>query len=73
MMRGRTSVCLKQPISTPRLILLIFRGAKVRGFRLSNCAGADVRGVAMTSGSTREANKERTCIALECRPQMQKA
>ena len=72
-MKAGVLVGLKQPILTPRVVRLVVgdRGAVVRGERLSGCDDeARVRGVAMTSGSRREAKKGRGYIFLEDRQEM---
>ena len=71
-MKAGVLVGLKQPILTPRSVRLVVgdRGAVVRGETLSGCDGARVRGVAMTSGSRREAKKGRGYIFLEDRQEM---
>ena len=67
-MNGGILVCLKQPISAPRAVVLVV-GAMVRVFRLNDWVEAIVRGLAKTIGSRREADRGRRCIVLE----MQKA
>ena len=72
--KGGTLVGLKQPISAPRLVLLVVedRGARVRGARSSNCVGASARGVARRNGSRREAAKRSGHMVLEFGWEVQK-
>lgn len=63
-MKEEVRVCLKQPIWTPRLVLVL-KGAKVRGFRSSSWAGAGAKGFAMTRGSRREKKRRREYISSD--------